>query len=146
MRGDGRARGAALRTLRTIADFRVAVAVLFALGLATPRAPLVFHTHAGGEHAHVHADGVLAAILGGSAHRPHQAQAKDRGPAYAADRGDAGGHVHHQSQYHAAVAAVAPFVAVTAPLAALSFVTVGSAPTRVATAASARGPPLSLLA
>ena len=99
------ARGTAMRLLRTVPDVRVAIALLFACALATPRAPLVFHTHGGGERAHVHADGALHALLGEAEHPHAPEHAADKRPAYAADHGDAGGHIHHQSRYHAATTA-----------------------------------------
>jgi hypothetical protein len=141
-----RGRGATLRALRAIGDVPVAVALLFACSLASPRAPLVYHHHAGGEHEHVHADAALLALFGfgdAAAHRsPH---APDPRPAYARDTGVAGGHVHHQDSYRAAVVPAVAFVAVAAPLAPLTPVLIARASTRATCTASARAPPLSVV-
>ena len=134
------ARGAALRTLRTVPDVRVAIALLFACTLAAPRAPLVYHHHAGGAHAHVHGDAVR------SASQRHAAAAGSSGrPAFARDTGPGDGHVHQQQRYHAAVVTAVPFLAVAAPLVAPPAHGDRRAPARVAATASARAPPRSPL-
>lgn len=147
VRNQRQRRGAALRALRTVGDLRVAAALLFAAALAAPRAPLVYHRHAGGTQAHVHADAGLLALLGlgeAAAHR-HAGAAPDPRPAYARDSGAAGGHVHQQPRYHAAVVVSAAFLAVGAPLAPLPARSAGHAPTRSSGAPTARGPPLSVV-
>lgn len=132
-----------LRTLRGIADVPVAVALLFACSLATPRTPLVFHHHAGGEHAHVHADAGLLRLFGFGPPAAHQAPSKpDTRPAFARDTGIAGGHVHQQDRYHAAVVPTAAFSAVRAQLAPLTPIVLARAPARAVHTASARAPPL----
>jgi hypothetical protein len=128
--------------LRSIADVRVAVALLFLAALATPRAPLVLHAHPGGGQAHAHAAGALAGLLGEAEHRHAPQPPRDRRPAYAADHGPTGAHVHQQSRFHTAVVTAAPFLVVAAPLAPLRIVTVATAPARGAAPASARAPPL----
>jgi hypothetical protein len=135
-----------LRSLRTVADIRVAVALLFACTLATPHAPLVYHTHPGGEQAHVHVDASLLALFGigdAAAHRPARTTATDPRPAYARDRGAAGGHVHQQQLFQAAAMATAIFVAMAAPLGSVIGRRGWGAPTRAAATATARAPPLS---
>lgn len=137
-------RGAALRSLRAVGDVPVAIALVFACTLAAPRAPLVYHTHPGGGHAHVHADGGLLAWRGrgeAAAHRRAPANAPDHRPAYARDRGAAGGHVHQQQLYHAAVIATAPCAAIAAPLVSCLPTYDRGAPLRTARRAVARGPP-----
>jgi hypothetical protein len=88
-----RARGTALRLLRAVGDIPVAVALLFAFSLATPQAPLVDHHHTGGDHAHVHADAALLALLGlGEAAPQRPAGAPDHRPAFARDISSATSH------------------------------------------------------
>ncbi|MBX3026817.1 hypothetical protein KF840_18065 [bacterium] len=140
MSGRRRRRGGSLRALRPLGDVRVAGALLLLATLAAPRAPLVYHRHAGGEHAHVHADAGLRALFA-AADRPAPARDGGRRPAYHQDRGSAAGHVHQQTRYHAAVAVAAPFLAVAAPLAPLLASVDRRPPTRLAAPATARGPP-----
>lgn len=141
------ARGTALRLLRAVPDLRLAIALLFACSLAAPRAPLLFHHHAGGEHAHVHGDAVAAELLPhGDGELPHHATGGRRGrPAVTRAAGTADGHVHQQHRYHAAIVPAAIFVAITAPLARLAPPHSRRAPARHAAAAAARGPPLAPL-
>lgn len=136
-------RGAALRALRTVGDLRVATALLFAAALATPRAPLLYHHHPRGARAHVHPDAGLLALLGvdGAAAHRHDGAVPDPRPAYGRDGGAAGGHVHHQARYHAAVVVGAAFLAVSAPLAPLPARDGASPPARSTAAPTARGPP-----
>lgn len=125
-------RGAGLRTLRNIADIPVGVALLFAFTLAAPRAPLVYHTHPGGGHAHVH-------LLDGAARATPQAI--DRRPAFARDQGDASGHVHFQQRYQTAAVAALPFVLLAVALAAVRLASPQFALADRVAAASARAPP-----
>ncbi len=141
-----RARGTALRLLRAVGDIPVAVALLFAFSLATPQAALVYHHHAGGERAHVHADVALLALLGLADAAPQRpAGTPDHRPAFARDTGAVGGHVHQQQRYHSAVVATATFVAFSAPLTLVPPAVGRCVPRRAAGTATARAPPRSLL-
>lgn len=133
-------RGDSLRALRLLGDARVAGALLLLATLATPRAPLLYHSHAGGEHAHVHADPGLRSLFA-AADRPAAPRDTEPRPAYHQDRGGADGHVHQQTRYHAAVATTAAFIAVTTPLAALLPGVERRPATRGAATGTARGPP-----
>lgn len=132
---------------RRIALPALLVAALFAVQTAAPRAPFVFHTHAGGGHTHTHRDAALLAELGLAdliEARPHT-HADDGRPGLRAATADHTGH-YHQRQYMqsaalprlAVVFTVVPLgrVAVAAPLPALR---------AAAAPATARGPPASLL-
>jgi hypothetical protein len=137
--------------LRTVA---IPLLVAFAGTAALPESGVVVHRHAGGDHAHVHAD--LAAATGEHAqqhdhdHRAHRH--RRRGNAHPrplrprlARRGDRDPllHVHAASPYQrAAVGTVAPALA---PCRAVTrAATAPATPTwRAARARIARGPPSS---
>lgn len=146
MSGARHARGGAMRMLRAVPDLRVAIALLFACALAAPRAPLVYHHHAGGAHAHVHAGAALgdATAVGAAA---HHVESDTRGrPALGRATGATNGHTHHQDRYHAAVAPAVAGLTAAAPLVPVPAPDAGSAPTRATARASARAPPRSPLA
>jgi hypothetical protein len=89
-----------------------AVAVLFAISLALPRAGLLHHEHHGGERPHVHADGdarhAAAHAHHGHAHlhhdtRHHHHHHHDE-DALARDDGSRRGHWHEQERFQRGVA------------------------------------------
>jgi len=139
---------------RRLRPFAPAVAALFALCLAAPRAPLLFHHHAGNAHGHTHGDAELVAALAAALgrapaprharahHHHHHAGAADaHGPAIARPGDAADGHYHQQPRVQRGVLPTAPFVAISAPLAAPLAATAAAAPRRAATARRSRGPP-----
>ncbi|MEO8602602.1 MAG: hypothetical protein ABI629_08505 [bacterium] len=121
------------------------VAALFTLVLAAPRAPLVFHTHAGGEHAHVHDDADLLAAFGFGDRQTHEHQQPRDGRAHFERPGAAAdGHYHQQQRLQRGTLPAAVFVTVSAPLIDFTAPAPALAPERAPTAAKSRGPPLSL--
>jgi hypothetical protein len=140
---------------RRLRPFAPAVAALFALCLAAPRAPLLFHHHAGDAHGHTHGDAELLAALADALsrapasrhaqahhHHHHHAGAADaHGPAIARPGHAADGHYHEQPRFHRGILPAVPFVAISAPLAASIGAVTVAAPQRAAAAARSRGPP-----
>jgi hypothetical protein len=122
------------------------VAALFALVIAAPRAPLVFHTHAGGERAHVHDDADLLAALGlDDREAPeHHHQQPDGRAHFARPDKAADGHYHQQQRLQRGVLPAAVFVATATPLTDRTAPAVALAPARAPAAANSRAPPLSL--
>lgn len=136
-------RRARLDRLRRHPGVPLLAAALLLLSLATPRAALVFHQHAGGEHAHQHAaeQHPLAALFGQHhhAHAPHDEA--PRGPRWATDDGAGDGHVHQQQRYDAAAATIVACIAVSRPLAAFVPLPDRPAPALTGRRAGARAPP-----
>ena len=109
------------RVRAQLTGFSSAIAALFALSIAVPRAGLYYHEHVGGDHAHVHADdeSALAEILADYRHGhdhdhrhvddPH-ARLSGSAPAHPAvsaalarDDGPSTGHWHSQDFFQRAV-------------------------------------------
>jgi hypothetical protein len=125
-----------MKRLRSqLARLTPAVAALFALAIAVPRAGLLYHDHPGGEHAHVHPDDgnaiadLLAEYLHDHEHghdadhehthpAHHDAHVGHRDPrssgspsaALESDSGSATAHCHEQDRFHRAVVPRAPFI------------------------------------
>ncbi|MDX2170152.1 MAG: hypothetical protein SF182_23980 [Deltaproteobacteria bacterium] len=137
------------RLRRQLTPLVPTVAAFFALCVLAPRAPFLFHRHAGGEHEHVHADGdllgALAAALTPSAPHRHDATT-DLRPSFERPATQPGGHYHDQPRFQRAVLPAAAFVAVSTPFVALATPFASAAPWRGATAAQSRGPPSPLIA
>jgi hypothetical protein len=118
-----------------LVDLVPAVAALFALSVAAPRAGFLYHQHPGGEHAHVHgdSDSALAELLEDYWHERDHVHEHDHAhpghhhddltpgqpgsarTALTRDDGPATGHWHQQDRFHRAVVAGAPFIAAVAP-------------------------------
>jgi len=131
---------------RQLAPLVPIVAALFAFVIAAPRAPLVFHTHPGGERAHVHDDADLLSGLGFDdlAASEHHHQRPDGRAHFARPDKAADGHYHQQQHMQRGVLPAAVFVATATPLTDLTAPAVALAPARAPAAANSRGPPLSL--
>lgn len=136
-----------MRMLRAVPDVRLALALLLVCSLAAPRAPLYLHHHAGGEHAHVHAEAVAGGLPSHDdhGHRPHPTTGTGGRPAVTRGADAPDGHVHHQQRYDAAVVPAAAVLTVSAPLAPPRPAPIRRAPTRRAAATTARAPPLAPL-
>lgn len=136
------------RLRRQLAPLVPTVAALFALCVVAPRAPLLFHTHAGGAHTHTHGDAELAAALAAAlerdvAHEP-AAPARDHRPSLRRDVGAPGGHYHQQPRFQRGVLPTAAFIAVAGPFVAVGADAVAPAPARAVCGARSRAPPRSL--
>jgi hypothetical protein len=80
---------------------------LFVWSIATPRAGLYFHLHAGGDHRHVHVDGEDHDHAGGDPHHhdhhAHLADDSANQPAIEAPDDDGTGHWHSRDFFQRAV-------------------------------------------
>jgi hypothetical protein len=136
------------RLRRRLTPLVPTVAALFALCVLAPRAPFLFHRHAGGEHTHAHGDtdllDALAAALTPEAPHRHDTPTDTR-PGFNRPSNDQAGHYHQQTHFQRGVLPTAAFVAVSTPVQALTVLVSTAAPTRAALAAKSRGPPRSLL-
>jgi hypothetical protein len=152
-------------TRRSVQDVRLVLTVtaLFVLNVAVPRAGVLYHQHPGGEHAHVHTDDgsgltdLLEEYWHGYDHHHDHPQPAHLSDAYGTDpagrsphgvasattieNDDGAGHWHEQQQFHRAVVAAVPFVAVGVPTGACAEI---APPLHTHVAAHelrARGPP-----
>ncbi len=133
-----------MRRIRAhLAQLGAITAALFALNVGVPRAALFYHSHAGGDHLHVHPDEDGAAELiaeldehhhhhhhhghgdGGAAHEhataaAHQPRVATSDPtapvALQHDGGPTTGHWHRQDHFQRALAAAPTLVATCTPL------------------------------
>ena len=143
---------------RKLAAQALPTVLFFAAAIATPKSGLVAHSHAGGEHEHVHLDGgdndanateidrLLADALGSDAHHHHHHHHAPPGEPAGIENPDtpATWHWHAQSPFHRAVTAAGFSLAMTA-LAVAAPASAPVAPPAVAAGSSrARAPPISL--
>jgi hypothetical protein len=142
------------------------VTALFVLNIAVPRSGVFYHQHPGGEHAHVHTDdgSGLTDLLqeywhGHDHHHDHPQHAHLTNEAYGTDPyggsphgvawsatienddGTGSGHWHEQQQFHRAVVAAVPFLAVGAPTSACAPIAPALHTQVAAHERRARGPP-----
>jgi hypothetical protein len=102
------------------------VALMFALGTGVPRPGVYAHSHAGGDHVHVHGDDLgglaelfaswcsAAGVAPNDHHGAHE-HAHDRRPGIEDDDGPSTTHWHHQDTFQrVAIAAAPPVVSGTA--------------------------------
>jgi hypothetical protein len=100
------------RVRARLTEWSVLALALFASSVATPRAGLYFHHHAGGDHLHVHLDDgdhdhdhdATEQQHHDHHHHGHLAQAAANSPAIAVPDGDGTGHWHSREVFHRAVA------------------------------------------
>ena len=129
------------------------LAGVFALCVTAPRPELFYHRHAGGEHVHVHADGVAEepwlheffSELRDRHRHSHQHDHQHRTGLQAADHGHAAGHWHHPQRYQRGLVASVAAPTLSSPLQPLPPASPPRAARIVAVDVHARGPPLPAL-
>jgi len=118
------------------------LAALFALVVAAPGAPLIYHHHVGGELAHVHDDASLLAALFAAPERPGPTrQPFDRRPHMERPGPANDGHYHQQQHLQRGVLPTTALIATSAPLVDRLAPAVALAPECAPAAAHSRGPP-----